>query len=111
VYYSGTILEGLNKTTKTCQDSLYTRTVCKIRGLTLLLRVGTLWRCGDGLFFEVSPLASDALLTTLHLLFENGVTVVSKNPFQDGGATLAESQRCAIEKWQWMRSPRSVEPH
>jgi hypothetical protein len=30
-------------------------------------RVGTLWRCGDGLFFEVPPpLASDALLTTLH---------------------------------------------
>jgi hypothetical protein len=20
-------------------------------------------------------------------------------------------QRCAIERWQWMRSPRSVEPH
>jgi hypothetical protein len=42
----------------------YTRAVCKVRGLaaarrcyaegglTLLLRVGTLWRCGDGLFFE-----------------------------------------------------------
>jgi len=29
----------------------YTRTVCKVRGLTLLLRFGTLWRCGDGLFF------------------------------------------------------------
>jgi hypothetical protein len=38
------------------------------RGLTLLLPVGTLWRCGDGLFFEVPPLASDALLTTLHPL-------------------------------------------
>jgi hypothetical protein len=35
----------------------------------LLLRVGTLW-CGDGLFFEVPPLASDALLTTLHPLLE-----------------------------------------
>jgi hypothetical protein len=31
------------------------RAVCKVHGLTLLLRVGTLWRCGDGLFFEVSP--------------------------------------------------------
>jgi hypothetical protein len=30
-----------------------------------------LWRCGDGLFFEVPPLASDALLTTLHSLLEN----------------------------------------
>jgi hypothetical protein len=45
--------------------SLYTRDVWKVCGLALLLRVGTLWRCGDGLFFEVPPLASDALLTTL----------------------------------------------
>jgi hypothetical protein len=37
----------------------------------LLLRVGTLWRCGDGLFLEVPPLASDALRTTLHPLLEN----------------------------------------
>jgi hypothetical protein len=29
------------------------RAVCKVRGLALLLRVGILWRCGDGLFFEV----------------------------------------------------------
>jgi hypothetical protein len=36
-----------------------------------LLRVGTLWRCGDGLFFDVTPLASDALLITLHPLLEN----------------------------------------
>jgi hypothetical protein len=40
------------------------RAVCKVRELTLLLRVGTLWRCGDGIFLEVPPLASDALLTT-----------------------------------------------
>jgi hypothetical protein len=50
---------------------VYTRVVCKVRGLTLLLRVGTLWRCGDGLFFEVPPLASDVLLTTLHPLLQN----------------------------------------
>jgi hypothetical protein len=30
-----------------------------------------MWMCGDGLFFEVLPLASDALLTTLHPLLEN----------------------------------------
>jgi hypothetical protein len=46
-------------------------TFCKVRELILLHRVGTLWRCGDGLLFEVPPLASDALLTTLHLLLEN----------------------------------------
>jgi hypothetical protein len=48
-----------------------TRAVLKVRWLTLLLRVGTLWRCDDGLFFEVPPLARDALLTTLHPLLEN----------------------------------------
>jgi hypothetical protein len=54
----------------------YTRAVCKVRGLTLLLRVGTLWRCGDGLFFEIPPLAIDALLTTLRPLFENALQTV-----------------------------------
>jgi hypothetical protein len=43
----------------------------KVRRLTLLFRVGTPWRCGDGLFFGVPPLASDALLTTFHPLIEN----------------------------------------
>jgi hypothetical protein len=55
---------------------LSSRAVWKVRGLTLLLRVGTLWRCGDGLFFEVSPLAIDALLTTLHPLLENVLQTV-----------------------------------
>jgi hypothetical protein len=35
-----------------------------------------LWRYGDGLFFEVPPLASDALLTTLHPLLENVLQTV-----------------------------------
>jgi hypothetical protein len=48
----------------------------KVRALTLLLQVGTLWRCGDGLFFEVIPLAFDALLTTLHPLLENVLQTV-----------------------------------
>jgi len=30
-----------------------------------------LWGCSDGLFFEVPPLAIDALLTTLHPLPED----------------------------------------
>jgi hypothetical protein len=38
-------------------DGWYTRAVCKVRGLTFLLRAGTSWRCGDGPFFEVPPLA------------------------------------------------------
>jgi hypothetical protein len=52
------------------------RVVCKVHGLSLLLRVGILWRCGDGLFFEVPPLESDALLTTLHPLLENVLQTV-----------------------------------
>jgi hypothetical protein len=53
-----------------------TRAICKVRGLTLLLRVGTVWRCADGVFFEVPPLASDVLLTTLHPLLENVLQTV-----------------------------------
>jgi hypothetical protein len=40
-----------------------------------------LWRCGDGLFFEILPLACDSLLTTLHSLLENGVKVTLKESF------------------------------
>jgi hypothetical protein len=35
-----------------------------------------MWRCGDGLFVEVPPLASDALLTTLHPLLGNVLQTV-----------------------------------
>jgi hypothetical protein len=52
--------------------------------------------CYDGLFFEVPPFASDALLTTLHPLLENGVSIL-KETFLDGGVTLLERQRCATE--------------
>jgi hypothetical protein len=49
--------------------------VGKVHRLTLL-RDGTLWRRGDGLFLEIPPLASDALLTTLHPLLENVLLTV-----------------------------------
>jgi hypothetical protein len=52
------------------------RAAWKVRGLTLLIRVGTLWRCGDGLVFEVPPLASEPLLTTLHPLLRNVLQTV-----------------------------------
>jgi hypothetical protein len=35
-----------------------------------------LWRCDDGLIFEVPPLASDALLTTLHPFLKNVLQTV-----------------------------------
>jgi hypothetical protein len=76
----------------------FTRAVCKVRGLTLLFRVVTLWRCGVGLFFEVPPLASDELLTTLHLLLENGLTVVLKEPFSGWRSNL--SGVFALRDWK-----------
>jgi hypothetical protein len=57
-------------------EEINRRVVLKFRGLTLLLRFGTLWKCGDGLFFEVPPFASDAVLTTLHPLLEDLVHTV-----------------------------------
>jgi hypothetical protein len=60
----------------------------KFVDLTLLLRVGTLWRCGDCLFFELPSLASDALLTTLYPLFQEDSTT--------GGAPFS-----------WLEKPRN----
>jgi hypothetical protein len=69
------------------------RAVCKVRGLTLLLRVGTLWRCGDGLFFEVPPLASDALLTTFHPLLENVLQTVDHFEISCLGAPFSRLEK------------------
>jgi hypothetical protein len=80
----------------------YTRVVCKVRGLTLLLRVGTVWRCGDGLFFEVPPLASDTLLITLHPLFENVLQTVFRK-IQDSGTGGFELGA----PFSWLEKPRN----
>jgi hypothetical protein len=44
-----------------------------------------LWRSGDGLFFEVPPLVSDALLTTLHPRLENVLQTVCRKLQEDSG--------------------------
>jgi hypothetical protein len=44
-----------------------------------------LWRCGDSLFFEVPPLASDALLTTFHPLLENVLQAICHKLQEDSG--------------------------
>jgi hypothetical protein len=69
--------------------------ICKVRGLTLLLRVGTLWRCGDGLFFEVPSLSSDALLTTLHPLFADVLQTVDHFEIS-----------CLEAPFSWLEKPR-----
>jgi hypothetical protein len=38
-------------------------------------------QCGQGFFSEVTPMSSDAFLTTVHPFLENGVIVVLKEPF------------------------------
>jgi hypothetical protein len=72
------------------------RAVCKVRGLTLLLRVRTLWRCGDCLFFEIPPFVSDALLTTLHPLLENMLQTVDHFEISCFGAPFS-----------WLEKPRT----
>jgi hypothetical protein len=69
--------------------------VCKVRGLTLLLRVGTLCRCDDGLFFELPPLPSDAILTALHPLLENVLQTVDHFEVSCLGAPFS-----------WLEKPR-----
>jgi hypothetical protein len=75
---------------------LHTRAVCKVRGLVLLLLVGTSWRCGDGLYFEVPPLTSDALLTTLHPLLENVLQTVDHFEVY-----------CLEALFSWLEEPRN----
>jgi hypothetical protein len=43
------------------------------------------WRCGDGLFFKAPPLASYALLTTLHPLLEKVLQTVCLKLLEDSG--------------------------
>jgi hypothetical protein len=73
-----------------------TRAVCKIRGLVSLLLVGSLWRCGDGLFFEVLPLASGELLTTLHPLLKNVLQTVDHFEIS-----------CFRAPFSWFEKPRN----
>jgi hypothetical protein len=54
------------------------------------------WRCGDGLFSEVPPLASDALLTMLHQLLENVLQTVDHFEISYLGAPFS-----------WLEKPRN----
>jgi hypothetical protein len=63
----------------------FTWAVLKVREFILLLRVGTLCRCGDGLFSQAPPLASDAVLTTLQPLLENVLKTVYRKLQEDSG--------------------------
>jgi hypothetical protein len=56
-----------------------------------------LWRWGDGLFFEVPPLASDALLTTLPPRLENVLQTVDHFEISCLGAPFS-----------WLEKPRNL---
>jgi hypothetical protein len=75
---------------------LFTRAALKFCELTLLLQVGTSWKCGDGLFFEVPHLASDALLTTLLPLLENVLQTVDHFEIS-----------CLRASFSWLEKPRN----
>jgi hypothetical protein len=64
---------------------------------TRLIAPGTLWKCCDGLFFEVSPLASDALVTTLHPLLENVQQTVDHFKIS-----------CLVAPFLWLEKPRNL---
>jgi hypothetical protein len=59
-------------------------------------RLKTLWRCDDGLFSEVPPLASDARFTTLHPLLENVLQTVDHFEISCLGALFS-----------WLEKPRN----
>jgi hypothetical protein len=44
-----------------------------------------LWRCSDGLFFEVPPFASDALLAMLYPSIENVLQTICRKLQGDSG--------------------------
>jgi hypothetical protein len=83
--------------TERCQNKNthgYMRAICKVCGLTLLL-FGALWRCSDGLFFKVTPFASDSLLTVLHPLLENMLQTIDHFEISCFGAPFS-----------WLEKPR-----
>jgi hypothetical protein len=52
-----------------------------------------LWRCGDGLFFEVPPLKSDALPTKLHKLLESVLQTVDHFEISFLGASFSRLEK------------------
>jgi hypothetical protein len=71
-----------------------------------IIRVGTLWRCSDGLF-RSTPLANCALLTALHALLENVLQIVCRK-LQDSGTRgfLPRSSLFMVGKAQKSHGPR-----
>jgi hypothetical protein len=66
-----------------------------------------MWRCNDGLVFDIPPLASDAVLTTLHPLLKNMLQTIDHFQISCLGAPFSWSEKPRIvwgEIWTvwWM---------
>jgi hypothetical protein len=72
------------------------RAIWKVRGLALLLQVGTLWRCSDSLFFEVSPLASDVLPTLPCPLLKNMLQTIGHFEISCSGSQKSHGVRSGL---------------
>jgi hypothetical protein len=59
-----------------------------------------LWRCGDGLFSEVPPLASDELLKMLHSLLENVLQTVCRKLQEDSGTGEFLASELPFHGWK-----------
>jgi hypothetical protein len=73
-----------------------------------------MWRCGDGLFFEVPHLASDALLTVLYPLLKNVLQTVDHFETSCLGAPfswLEKTRNCMGQDLNWLGKSGLLEPH
>jgi hypothetical protein len=59
-----------------------------------------LWRCSDGLFFKVPPLASNALLTMLHSLLKNVLQTICHKLQEDSGTGGFLASELSFHGWE-----------
>jgi hypothetical protein len=62
-----------------------------------------MWRCSDGLFFEVLPLARNALITKLHPLLENVLQTVCRKFEEEPRSSIF-----MVGKAQKLQAPRKL---
>jgi hypothetical protein len=108
-YHSVQKLASPRPTSRHPKFRIYTRAIWKVRGPTSLLQVGTLWRCGDSLFFEIPTFASHALLTTLHPLLEKVLQTVDYFEIFRLGAPFSSLEK--PKNRMGLGKSGSMEPH
>jgi hypothetical protein len=84
----------------------YTRAVCKFCGFTLLRPIGTLWRCSDGLFFEVPSFSRTCCRPLITSKF-----LASELPFHGWKSPEIAWDEIWIEYCVRLGKSGSVDPH